>query len=82
MTRLKDKVSCILEELIIYLEPAVLTICIVPFNMMVDQNAREMNERVRNINEIIRQIQQRSVLPMRMLDVARMVEDSLLEDAS
>ena len=82
MTRLQDKVSCILEELRIYLEPAILTICTVPYNMMNDQNRREMNERVRNNNEIIRQIQQRSVLPMRMRDVARMMEDSLPEDAS
>ena len=82
MMRLQDKVSCILEELRIYLEPAVLTICIIPYNMITDQNAREMNERVRNINEIIRQIQQRSVLPMTVLDVARMREDSLPEDAS
>ena len=66
----------------IYLEPAVLTICTVPYNMMADQNAREMNERVRNINEIKRQIQQRSVLPMRVLDVARMMEDSLPENSS
>ena len=82
MTRLQVKVSCIIEELRIYLEQAVLTICTVPYNMMADQNAREMNERVRNINEIIRQIQQRSVLSMRVLDVAGMMEDSLPEDAS
>ena len=82
MMRLQDKVSCILEELKIYLEPTILTICTVPYNMRADQKAREMNERVRNINEIIRQIQQRSVLPMRVLDVARMMEDSLPEDAS
>ena len=50
--------------------------------MMADQNAREMNERVRNIKKIIRQIQQRRVLPMRVLDVARMMEDSLPEYAS
>ena len=50
MTRLQEKVSCILEELRIYLEPAILTICFVPYNMMADQNAREMNERVRNFN--------------------------------
>ena len=81
MTRLQDKVSCILEELRIYLEPAILTICTVPYNMMADQNAREMNG-MRNINEINRQIQQRSLLPMRVLDVARMMEDSLPEDAS
>ena len=82
MMRLQDEVSCILEELRIYLEPTFLTICTLSCNMMADQNAREMNERVRNINEIIRQIQQRSVLPMRVLDVARMMEDSLPEDAS
>ena len=75
--RLQDKVSCIREELRVYLEPTILTICTVPYNMMADQNAKETNERVRNINEIIRQIQQRSVLPMRVLDLARMMEDSL-----
>ena len=48
--------------------------------MMADQNAREMNDRVRNLNEIIGQTQQRSVLPVRLLDVASMVEDSLLDD--
>ena len=80
--RLQDKMSCTLQELRIYLEPAVLTICTVPYNMMADQNAREMNERVRNINEIIRQIQQRSVLPVRLPDVARMMEHSLPEVSS
>ena len=79
--RLQDKVSCILEELRIYLEPTILTICTVSYNIMADQNAREMNERVRNINEIIRKIQQRSVLPMRVLDVARMMEEYLPEEA-
>ena len=63
MTRLQDKVSCILEELKVHLEPAVLTICTVPYNMMADQNAREMNKRVRNINEIIRIIQQKKCCP-------------------
>ena len=82
MMRLQDKMSCNLEELRIYLEPTILTICTVPYNMMADQNARDMNERVRNINEIIRQIQQRNVLPMKLLDLARMIEDSLPEDAS
>ena len=82
MMRLQDKVSCILEELRIYLDQAVLTICTVPYNMMSDQNARDMNERVRHINGIIRQIQQRSVLRMRLLDMARMMEDSLPETSS
>ena len=82
MTRIQDKVSCILEELRIYLEPAVLIICTVPCNMMADQNAREMNERVRNINEIIRQIEHRIMIPIRVLDVARIMEDSLSENSS
>ena len=73
--------SCILEELRIYLDPAILTICTVPDNLMADHNAREMNDRERNLNEIIRQIQQRSVLPVRLLDVASMMEHSLLDDA-
>ena len=54
--RLQEKMSCILEELSFYLDPAILTICSAPYNMMADQNAREMNDRVCNINEIIRQI--------------------------
>ena len=49
---------------------------------MADQNAREFNDRVRNLNEIIRQILQRSVLPVRLFDVASMMENSLPDDAS
>ena len=82
MTRLHEKMSCILEELRIYLDPAILTICMVPYNMKTDQHAREMNEKVRNINEIIRQIQQRTVLLVRLLDVADMMERSFQDDAS
>ena len=52
--RLQEKMSCILEELRIYLDPAILTVCTVPYNMMADQIAREINDRVRNLNEIIR----------------------------
>ena len=50
--------------------------------MMADHNAREMSDRVRNLNEIIRQIQQRSVLPVRLIDVASMMEHSVPDDAS
>ena len=82
LMRLQEKMSCILEESRIYIDPAKLTVCTVPYNMMADQNAREMNDRVRNLNEIIRQIQQRSVLPVRLLDVASMMEHSLPDDAS
>ena len=80
--RQHEKMSCILEELRIYLDPAMLTICTVPYNMKADQHAREMNEKVRNINEVIRQIQQRSVLPVRLLDVADMMERYFPDDAS
>ena len=80
--RLHEKMSCILEELRIYLDPVKLTICTIPYNMKSDQYAMEMNEKVRNINEIIRQIQQRSVLPVRLLDVADMMERSFPDDAS
>ena len=41
-----------------------------------------MNDRVRNLNKNLRQIQQRSVLPVRLLDVASMMEHSLPDDVS
>ena len=80
--RLHDKMSCILEELRIQMDPAILTICTIPYNMKADQHSMEMNEKVRNLNEIIRQIHQRSVLPVRLLDVADQMERSFPEDAS
>ena len=80
--RLHDKMSCILEELPIQMDPAILTICTIPYNIEDDQHAMEMNEKVRNLNEIIWQIQQRSVLPVRLFDVAGMMERSFPEDAS
>ena len=64
------------------MDPAILTICTNPYNLKADQHAMEMNEKVRNLNEIIRQIQQRSVLPVRLLDVADLMERSFPEDAS
>ena len=75
--RLQEKMSCILEKLRIYLDPTILSICTVPYNMKVDQHARELNEKRRNINEVIRQM-----LPVRLLDVADMMERSLPDDAS
>ena len=50
--------------------------------MKADQHAMEMNGKVRNLNEIIRQIHQRSVLPIRLLDVADQMERSFPENAS
>ena len=74
MMRLHEKMSCILQELRICFDPAILTICTVPYNMKFDQHAMEMNDKLRNINEEIRQIQQRSVLPARLLDVSELME--------
>ena len=79
--RLHNKMSCILEELGIQMDPAILTVCTIPYNMKADQHAMEMNEKVRGLNEIIRQIHQRSVLPVRLLDVADQMERSFPEDA-
>ena len=79
--RLHDKLSCILEELRIQMDPAVLTVCTIPFNMKADQNAMEMNTKVRNLNEVVRQIHQRSVLPIGLLDVAEQMGRSFPDDA-
>ena len=80
--RLHNKMSCILEELRIQMDPAILTVCTIPYNMMADQHAMEMNAKVRVLNEIIKQIHQRSVLPVRLLDVVDQMERSFPEDAS
>ena len=72
--KLHDKMSCILEELRIQMDPAILTVCTIPYNMKADQRAMEMNTKVQNLNEIIRQIHQRSVLPVGLLDVAEQME--------
>ena len=79
-TRLHDKMSCILEELRIQMDPAILTVCTIPYNMKADQNAMEMNTKVRNLNETISQIHQRSVLPVGLLDVAEQMERSVFPD--
>ena len=78
--RLHDKMSCILEELRIQMDPAILTVCTIPYNMKADQHAMEMNTKVRNMNEIIRQIHQRSVLPVGLLNVAEQMERSVFPD--
>ena len=50
--------------------------------MKADQHAMEMNTKVRNLNEIVRQIHQRSVLPIGLLDVAEQMGRSFPDDAS
>ena len=81
--RLYDKMSCLLEELRIQMDPILLTVCTVPYNMMFDQHALEMNEKVRNLNKVIRDIHRKSVLPVRLLNVAeRMEKEGFPEDTS
>ena len=58
--RLHDKMSCILEELRFQMDPAILTVCTIPYNMKADQDAME--------------IHQRSVIPVGLLDVAEQME--------
>ena len=83
VTRLHEKMSCILEEIRIQMDPAILTVCTVPYNMGSDQHAVEMNIKVRGLNETVRKIHQRSVLPLRLLDVAEQMElSSFPDDAS
>ena len=78
--RLHDKMCCILEELRIQMDPAILTVCIIPYNKKADQHAMEMNTKVRNLNEVVRQIHQRSVLPIGLLDVTEQMEQAAFPD--
>ena len=48
--------------------------------MKADQHAMEMNAKVRNLNEVIRQIHQRSVLPIGLLVVAEQMEQAGFPD--
>ena len=83
VTRLHDKMSCLLEELRIQMDPILLTVCTVPYNMKFDQHALEMNEKVRKLNGVIREIHRKRVLPIRLLDVAeRMEQAGFPEDTS
>ena len=83
VTRLHDKMSCLLEELRIQMDPILLTVCTVPYNKKFDQHALEMNEKVRNLNGVIREIHRKNVLPIRLLDVAeRMEQAGFPEDTS
>ena len=77
MTQWPEKVSCLLQEARIYLDPTVLTTCTVPYNMMLDGNGLSMNGRVRHINIIILEIQGSGALPLKLLQGAGMMEDPL-----
>ena len=56
MTILPENVSCILQEARIYSDPTILTTFTVPYHMMEDDNRVSMNERMRHINGVIREI--------------------------
>ena len=78
MTQWPEKVSCLLQEARIYLDPTVLTTCTVPYNMMLYGNGLSMNERVRHISGIKLEIQGSGVLPsLKSLQVASMMEEPL-----
>ena len=76
VTRLHDKMSCLLEELRIQMDHILVTVCTVPYNMKFDQHALEKNEKVRNLNGVIREIHRKSMLLIRLLDVAERVEQA------
>ena len=50
--------------------------------MQLDDNGLNMNERVRHIFGEKLEIQRNSILPLRLLDVAHMMEDSLPDECS
>ena len=50
MTQLTEKMSCFFQETRIFFDPAKLTVCTVPYKMMLDDNGLSMNERVCHIN--------------------------------
>ena len=70
MTQLLDKVSCLMQELRIYLDPTVLTICTVPYMMLLNDNELSMNVGKRHV-KVIFEAQRNNILPLRLLDVAR-----------
>ena len=49
---------------------------------MQDQNAMNMNGRVRHFSNIKRDIQKKSILPLKLLDVAGILEDFLPNGSS
>ena len=81
-TRLSEKMDCLIQEVRINLVPKSIRICIVPFNKKNDENSKNLNERVRHINGVIREIRRPIILPLRFLDKANELKGSLLEVCS
>ena len=76
MTRLADKVACLMEERVKF-DLEVLTICTVPFNMLLDQNGIDMNKRV-----IIRGIHSNCCSLLSLMDIAAEMNISLPPNSS
>ena len=50
-----------MQEAIIYLDSTILTICTVPYNMLLDDNGLSFNERVFLVNDVILEIHGNSI---------------------
>ena len=68
---LSDKIVGLLVKVRISFDPSVLAIFTVPINTKDDEKGREMNRRVRHLNNAIPQIQQESILKLILLGVAK-----------
>ena len=72
-----DEGACLLKVLRTYLEPTVLTICRIPFNMKKRPVLEGKNERLPKLNHAIQRTHQESTLTFNLLDVAIHMELSL-----
>ena len=49
---------------------------------MKDENGMNINESVRQINGVIREVQMNSIITLKLIDVAQMMEESLPDGCS
>ena len=70
-TRLFDKIVGLLVKVRFSFDPSMLAIFTVPNNTKDDEKGREMNRRVRHLNNAIPLIQQESILKLILLGVAK-----------
>ena len=74
MIWLSEKIVGLIYEVRIYLGIIILTIYTVQFIMQSDDNGRKMNETVHHIKSAFLEIQRRSILPLRLLNLGRKME--------
>ena len=78
MTQLPKRVSCLLHESRIYLDPTILPICTASNKIMQDDNGLNMNERVLHVNGIMHDIKRSCILTLECwMEDSHMMEDSL-----